>query len=356
MSGTKTVFGGLAVLAFGLAAFGGGGGAAEPEAAAAGSGGAAAAGSARNRDGCVTLTGGKASGVTAGQSNNAKAIVAAARAAGLDNAAAKTAIATALVESDLINVNYGDRDSVGLFQQRPSQGWGTVAQIMDPAYSAKKFYEGLKQVPGYQDKLASGDNKTMGALAQAVQRSAFPDRYAQRMDQAAQIVADVTGGQASDVGCDPADPNNPAQVPAGAPAKLGPALAWAVSKDGSPYIWGGTGPRGWDCSGFTQEALSKVGIKTPRVAEAQRQWLKAGAGIRIQPGQERPGDLLFSQRGGRSYHVVFIHDPVKKKTIEASQTCDQPGEVAGKNCGVGFFDYQRRIDRGNSEIYRVKGT
>lgn len=352
VSGTRAVFGGLAILAVGLT-LSGGGGASEPGTAAPDP---AAAAAPRNSDGCVTVTGGEASGVTADQSKNAKTIVAAAGTAGLDTTAAKVAVATALVESDLINVSHGDRDSVGLFQQRTSQGWGSVAQIMDPVYSAGKFYAAMKDVPGWQDKLASGDNKTMGALAQAVQRSAFPGRYAQRMDQAAQIIADVTGAEPGAVGCDTADPTNSEQVPAGAPPNLAPALAWAVSKNGSPYIWGGTGPTGWDCSGFTQEALSKVGIKTPRVAEAQRQWLASGAGTRVQPGQERAGDLLFSQREGRSYHVVIIHDPAKKKTIEASQTCDRADEVAGKNCGVGFFDYQRRIDSGNSEIYRVKVT
>ena len=60
------------------------------------------------------------------------------------------ALMTAMQESRLMNLNYGDRDSMGLFQQRPSQGWGTVAQIMDPTYSATKFYQALVKVPGWQ--------------------------------------------------------------------------------------------------------------------------------------------------------------------------------------------------------------
>ncbi len=59
------------------------------------------------------------------------------------------ALATAMQESQLRNIGHGDRDSVGLFQQRPSQGWGTFEQIQDPVYSAGRFYDHLAEVPGY---------------------------------------------------------------------------------------------------------------------------------------------------------------------------------------------------------------
>ena len=81
------------------------------------------------------------------------------------------AIATAMTESRLRNLNYGDRDSIGLFQQRPSAGWGTKAQIMDPVYASTKFYQALEKVNGWE-------TMTVAQAAQAVQRSAFPDRYA----------------------------------------------------------------------------------------------------------------------------------------------------------------------------------
>ena len=60
------------------------------------------------------------------------------------------ALATAQQESRLRNLDYGDRDSLGLFQQRPSQGWGTEAQVQDPAYAAGKFYDWLVTVPGWE--------------------------------------------------------------------------------------------------------------------------------------------------------------------------------------------------------------
>lgn len=82
------------------------------------------------------------------------------------------ALATALQESDLANLEHGDRDSLGIFQQRPSQGWGTAEQIMDPLYSTNAFYDALVRVDGYQDMAVT-------EAAQAVQRSAFPDAYAQ---------------------------------------------------------------------------------------------------------------------------------------------------------------------------------
>ena len=91
------------------------------------------------------------------------------------------AIATAMQESTLRNLNYGDRDSLGLFQQRPSQGWGSADQITDPQYAATKFYEGLLKVKGWE-------NMTVAQAAQAVQRSAFPDAYAKWEHMATQIV------------------------------------------------------------------------------------------------------------------------------------------------------------------------
>ncbi len=81
------------------------------------------------------------------------------------------AIATGLQESKLRNLEGGDRDSLGIFQQRPSQGWGTEEQILDPAYATGKFYDALAKVPGYEEMAVT-------EAAQAVQRSAFPDAYA----------------------------------------------------------------------------------------------------------------------------------------------------------------------------------
>ncbi|MFF0718213.1 hypothetical protein [Micromonospora sp. NPDC003816] len=120
------------------------------------------------------------------QVGNAKAIIAATKKAGMDERAAVIAIGTAFQESKLENLGHlGDRndhDSQGLFQQRPSSGWGTVEQITDPEYSTLAFLKGLKQVDGWQDM-------PLTVAAQTVQVSAFPDHYAQWEQQAADLVA-----------------------------------------------------------------------------------------------------------------------------------------------------------------------
>ncbi|PZG09059.1 hypothetical protein C1I95_29420 [Micromonospora craterilacus] len=120
------------------------------------------------------------------QTANVKAIIAATKKTGMDERAAVVSIATALQESKLENLGHlGDRndhDSQGLFQQRPSSGWGTVEQITDPEYSTTAFLKGLKQVDGWKDM-------PLTAAAQKVQVSAYPDHYAQWEQQAADLVA-----------------------------------------------------------------------------------------------------------------------------------------------------------------------
>ncbi|MFY1656069.1 peptidoglycan DD-metalloendopeptidase family protein [Micromonospora sp. WMMD1274] len=108
------------------------------------------------------------------------------------------AVATAMQESFLINTPGGDRDSVGLFQQRPSQGWGTTEQLHDPQYSATKFYQSLQAVDGWQAM-------PLTEAAQAVQISAFPDAYAKWEGPATQLVTAIadTAGLSTDglAGC-----------------------------------------------------------------------------------------------------------------------------------------------------------
>jgi murein DD-endopeptidase MepM/ murein hydrolase activator NlpD len=104
------------------------------------------------------------------------------------------AVATSIQEDALRNSKVAnDHDSLGLFQQRPSQGWGTPAQVTDPVYASRKFYEHLLQVPGWQQK-------PLTAAAQAVQRSAFPNAYAKHEPAAALLVDKVTGGAAQGAG------------------------------------------------------------------------------------------------------------------------------------------------------------
>ncbi|MCZ9343700.1 heavy metal transporter, partial [Streptomyces sp. TRM76130] len=113
---------------------------------------------------------------------------------GLPERAVTIALATALQESALHNVHHGDRDSLGLFQQRPSQGWGTPARIMDPTYAAGKFYDHLVDVPGYT-------RLPLTVAAQRVQRSGFPEAYAKHEPDAALLAAALTGRSAATLTC-----------------------------------------------------------------------------------------------------------------------------------------------------------
>jgi murein DD-endopeptidase MepM/ murein hydrolase activator NlpD len=107
------------------------------------------------------------------------------------------AIATAMQESRLTNLGdlgtRNDHDSLGLFQQRPSAGWGTPAQVRDPAYAATKFYDKLKTVPGWE-------TMSLTEAAQKVQRSAYPDAYAKHEPVATQVVNVLAHGAANAVG------------------------------------------------------------------------------------------------------------------------------------------------------------
>lgn len=133
--------------------------------------------------------------ITGEQAENASLITAIAIERGLPARAASIALATAYQESDLYNIDYGDRDSVGLFQQRPSQGWGTVEQLLDPDYAANAFYDALEQVEGYE-------GMEITVAAQTVQRSGFPDAYADHEADARALASALTGYSPATFSCD----------------------------------------------------------------------------------------------------------------------------------------------------------
>jgi len=116
------------------------------------------------------------------QMKNAATIIGVGKGMGATNSDLIVSIMTAMQESTLRNLPYGDRDSIGLFQQRPSQGWGTKEQIMNPSYSAHKFFDSLLAMKG-RHKLS------LTQQAQAVQRSGFPEAYAKWQAMAQQVVA-----------------------------------------------------------------------------------------------------------------------------------------------------------------------
>jgi hypothetical protein len=137
-------------------------------------------------DGRVTLT--------PGQMANAATIAAVGIRREMPERAVVVALATALQESKLQNLAGGDRDSVGLFQQRPSQGWGTAAEIRDPRYAAGKFYAALTKVRGWE-------TMRITEAAQRVQRSAFPHAYEKWADESAVLTKALLGHATGAVAC-----------------------------------------------------------------------------------------------------------------------------------------------------------
>ncbi len=114
---------------------------------------------------------------------------------GLPARAATIAVATAIQESGLRDLDYGDRDSLGLFQQRPSQGWGTPEQVSDPLYATSAFYDALVQVDGY-----TGLDIT--DAAQQVQRSGFPEAYADHEGEGRALASSLYGLSPASLTCE----------------------------------------------------------------------------------------------------------------------------------------------------------
>jgi len=127
--------------------------------------------------------------ITPARYENARTIVRQALAKHMGVRAAVVAVATSMQESGLLNIGYGTSDSLGLFQQRPSCGWGTSAQILHPAYAADAFLGALR---GYEAHNPGWAQQPLWESAQGVQNSGFPYAYAKWEAQAAHLVATIT--------------------------------------------------------------------------------------------------------------------------------------------------------------------
>ena len=137
-------------------------------------------------EGCsVTLDGHRVE-LSTEQSENATLIAAIGVQRGLPARAVSIALATAYQESKIRNLDHGDRDSLGLFQQRPSQGWGTAEQVRDPYYATNAFYDALEKIDGYE-------TMRITEAAQAVQRPGFPEAYEDHATDARALASALTG-------------------------------------------------------------------------------------------------------------------------------------------------------------------
>ena len=156
---------------------------------------------------CVATANGSSTALTLDQAHYASIIVGVSVKRDLPPRAATIALATAYQETGIRNLDYGDRDSVGLFQQRPSQGWGTEKQLMDPYYATNKFYNALVKVKNWT-------KRDITEVAQAVQRSAYPDAYRDHEDDARIVASALTGHSPGGFTCLEREgtPGEPAQL------------------------------------------------------------------------------------------------------------------------------------------------
>ncbi len=145
-------------------------------------------------DQCTATVNGRTVTLEVEQAENAALITTVAVQRGMPARAATIALATAYQESELYNIEYGDRDSIGLFQQRPSQGWGSRQQILDPVYATNAFYDSLARVDGYESMQVT-------AAAQQVQRSAYPEAYADHEPDARVLASALTGNSPHAFSC-----------------------------------------------------------------------------------------------------------------------------------------------------------
>ncbi|BCW37000.1 hypothetical protein StoSoilA2_30560 [Arthrobacter sp. StoSoilA2] len=190
---------------------------------------------------CLAVMGSESYELATDQAANASLITAISVQRGLPPRAASIALATAMQESKLRNINYGDDagpDSRGLFQQRPSQGWGTEAQVMDPVYATNAFYNGLIKIPGYE-------TMEITQAAQQVQRSAFPRAYAQHENMGRAFASALTGHSESALTCElrmPEAAGDPAAVVQELTTAFGPQRATVQGRSVQLDI---TGTQAW---------------------------------------------------------------------------------------------------------------
>lgn len=266
---------------------------------------------------------------------NASIIVSVAGQKGVGIRGAVDAVTAAFTESRLNNVPYGDRDSIGLFQERPSQGWGSAAKVMDPVYATDQFLNRLIALPNWSSLAPA-------VAAQDVERSGHPKAYDGWVQPATSLVAGLTGAGQCSNGSNGSTGGKvltalPAgfSLPTGTPAPVRIAIGYAVAQLGKPYVWGGTGPSGFDCSGLVMMAYRASGISLPRTTYEQ---VYAGQPV-YDTGALAPGDLIFTEGsdpgpGGAPGHVgMYIGDglvidaPYTGRNVELTPLASWKSEI-----------------------------
>jgi len=219
---------------------------------------------------CTTKVGGLTVILTDAQARNATLISAIAIHRGMPAHAATIGLAAALQESKLFNLRGGDRDSLGIFQQRPSQGWGSPRQILDPVHATNAFYDALERVPGYADLPVT-------VAAQRVQRSGYPSAYAVYESDARALASAMTGYSPAAFWCHVATPDGSATPAAQRATGLRQALAPAfgptrvrVASGSGLEVPVSSRERGWAVASYLVSHAPQLGVSS--VAYGGRIW------------------------------------------------------------------------------------
>lgn len=195
--------------------------------------------------GCTVTGGPREVSLSLEQAGNAATIAGVGAALGMPDHAVTVALATVLQESGLRNLPGGDRDSAGLFQQRPSQGWGTYEQVTDPVYAAQAFYRKLATEPDWR-------TLEVAQAAQLIQRSFDGSLYAQWEPQARTMAMALTGQSGPALSCHDLPPTTaPDDVATVAARELGTAVL-SGPQDGM---------RGWEIANWLVAHAARFGLE-----------------------------------------------------------------------------------------------
>jgi hypothetical protein len=214
---------------------------------------------------CTAVVGERTAELAPYQAVNASLITAVAVQRGLPPRAASIALATAMQESKLRNIGHGDQagpDSRGLFQQRPSQGWGTEEQVMDPYYAVNAFYDALVRIPGYE-------TMEITDAAQQVQRSAYPTAYAQHEDMGRFFASGLSGQTPEAVHCTLRSSESAGDATA-VSAELDRAYGLGSTVEGQTVVVEASGSQAWSVAHWA--VANAKGLDVTQVEVAGRSW------------------------------------------------------------------------------------
>ncbi|WP_235950725.1 C40 family peptidase [Phycicoccus flavus] len=240
--------------------------------------------------------------------------------------------------------------ALGLASSAGAQGLMQFMPATLATYGVDGDGDGRADIRSDADSVFSAANyltaSGVAAGADGVRRAIFAYNHADWyvndvLYYAASYGGGVVAGDPSD--CGPGGNGNPALPPI-EDARIAGMLTLAQAHVGDPYVLGANGPHAWDCSSFTQAAYARLGITIPRTAAAQRNWLAAGNGSRVQLGHEKPGDLIFVDTylgPNQIGHVLIVADPAAHRSVEAS------GDA------VGIHDYTTWSGHHIFEVWRV---